>query len=941
MRRLARLLCATALLGALWAPSAEAFGLKDLEVGFTDSLGAPVTEAGSHPYAWDTTLAFETRPDPGLGFEVPEGSPRTIRVSAPPGLIANPTVTPRCTTLEFLDEQCPPGSQVGVTDVTYGGPETTERLPVYNLAAPPRVAAKLGFFVADTVPVTIEGSLNPDPPYNVIASINHVSQALPLYAATTTLWGNPASPVHDAERPGGAAAGIPERAFLTLPRSCPGTPLQFGFLSDSWESPGAVGPDGRPELSDPDWVTGNATSAPISDCAALGFDPELAAAPTTTNAAAPSGFEFSIDVSDPGLLEPDELAGSDLRKAVVTLPEGITVNPASADGLEACSPAQLAAETAGSDFGAGCPAASKLAEVAVTTPLLDEQLGGAVFLATPYENPLGSLLAGYLVLKSPERGVVVRLAGKIEADPETGRLTAGFDQNPQLPFSHLEVSFKTGNRAPLITPPTCGTYQIVTELHPWSGNPPVSETDSFTIDHGPDGGPCLAGDPGSPGDPAEARALPFPPSFEAGTISPIAATYSPLVVRASRPDGSQLLRGLDLDLPQGLTGRLAGATTCPQAALDAAAANSGRAEQAAPSCPAGSRLGTLSVGAGAGPTPFHVQGTAYLAPPYRGAPLSVAVITPAVAGPFDLGTVVVRAAVAVDPRSAEISVSSDPLPRILQGIPLALRSLHIDAERPQFTLNPTSCDPLGLSGTLFGSPQVAVLHSRFQLAECTRLDFRPKMALRLRGATRRGGHPALTVTLQPRPGDANIASLSLALPRSEFLEQAHIGTVCTRVQFAADQCPPASVYGTASVQTPLLDYPLAGNLYLRSSDNELPDLVPDLRGPAHQPLRLEAAGRTDSIRGGIRNTFDFIPDAPFTRLTARLAGARKGLLVNSRDLCARTYRATVRYTAHNGDTYTDHPLLKARCRKRGEKGKRGGRGKRGPKRTRHGHPGAR
>ena len=261
------------------------------------------------------------------------------------------------------------------------------------------MAAKLGFFVSDVVSVTIEGSVNPDPPYNVIATLNHISQAVPFYGATTTLWGNPADPAHDAER--GGAAGIPERAFITLPRSCSGAPLDSGFLTDSWQDPGATLPDGRPDLSDPNWLGANATSPAITNCAGLGFDPEVGAAPTTTNAESPSGFDFSIDVDDPGLLDPDGTAESDLKKAVVTLPEGLTVNPSSADGLGACSPAQLARESASSDFGAGCPASSKVAEVEVETPLLEEAIGGSVFLATPYDNPLGSLLAGYLVLEEP------------------------------------------------------------------------------------------------------------------------------------------------------------------------------------------------------------------------------------------------------------------------------------------------------------------------------------------------------------------------------------------------------------------------------------------------------------------------------------------------------------------------------------------------------------
>jgi hypothetical protein len=917
MKRLALALLITALSVGTLAPAARAdFGFSSLETSLIDSGGAPFDLAGAHPHAFTTDFSLNIVPaPPGIGAPViPDDSLKDVIAELPPGFVGDPGAVPACSAAELFDPatrqgSCPLESMVGTAEV-YLGPGSSEVSRIYNLIPDSGEAAKLGF-VAITVPITLEVTVSPNPPYNIVTRLSDAYQAALVYGSKITIWGNPADEAHDGPVSAGGRGGpsaLPEKAFLTLPRSCPGTPLKFPLTIAPWEKPDAP-------------VTQSGATPPLVGCESLGFDPDVGVTPTTSNAASPSGFDFSIDVDDPGLTDPDGTAESDVKKVVVTLPEGLTVNPSSADGLDACSPSQLAAETAASDFGSGCPAASKVASVEVETPLLEEVLQGSVFLATPYDNPFDSLLAGYLVIKSPERGVAIKLAGEIEADPQTGQLTASFDDNPQLPFSHLDVSFKIGNRAPLITPSTCGTYEVKTELYPWSGNPPLVKTDTFAIDHGPDGGACVAGNPGQPGNPTDAAGLPFGPSFDAGTISPIAAAFSPLVVNASRTDGSQTLKGLTLDLPQGLTGRLAGVATCSDAALAAAAARSGRAEQAASSCPVQSRLGTVMVGAGAGPTPYHAQGTAYLAGPYKGAPISVAVITPAVAGPFDLGTVVVRSAAHVDPRSTEITIASDPLPEILQGIPLGVRSVHVNTDRPGFTLNPTSCNPMSFDGTILGSPAAAAVSSRFQLGECGRLGFRPKMALRLKGGTKRGAHPALTAVLTPHPGDANLAAISVALPRSEFLDQAHIGTVCTRVQFAADQCPAASIYGKATVTTPLLDYPLSGNVYLRSSDNTLPDLVPDLRGPAHQPLKVEAAGRTDSIRGGIRNTFDFVPDAPFTKLVLQLPGGRKGLLINSRDICKSSNRATVRYSAHNGDTYSQRPVLKAKCGKRSKERK--------------------
>jgi hypothetical protein len=332
-------------------------------------------------------------------------------------------------------------------------------------------------------------------------------------------------------------------------------------------------------------------------------------------------------------------------------------------------------------------------------------------------------------------------------------------------------------------------------------------------------------------------------------------------------------------------------------------------------------VGSVSVAAGAGPAPYYAPGKAYLTGPYKGAPVSLAIVTPATAGPFDLGTVVVRTALYVNRTTTQITAVSDPIPTILQGIPLDVRSVQVRLDRPEFTLNPTSCDPSSFGGTLMSAfGQASPLQSRFQLGECGRLGFKPKMTLALKGGTTRGKHPALTATLEPRAGDANLASISVALPHSEFLAQEHIRTVCTRVQFAAKECPAESIYGTATVETPLVSYPLSGPVYLRSSSNTLPDLVPDLMGPASQPIELEADGRTDSFHGGIRNTFEYVPDAPFTKFTLRLQGAKKGLLVNSTNICAKPQKATVKYTAHNGDTYEAHPVLKAQCpRKRKHK----------------------
>jgi hypothetical protein len=892
-------LLAMAAMAAI-APAAQgAFGLASFDGANVDALGDPVTQAGSHPYEAGAGISFNTVPSPpGYPAEapvVPAEDIKDILVNLPPGQLGNPTAVPPCPTAAFSGENvaCPADTRVGTATATVGdtSPFSTFTQPVFNLEPEFGEAAKFGFKVGG-VTIIADATLSSTPPYHAILHFANTPQIKAIFDSSVTFWGVPA----------GHGSGAPARPFVSMPTSCEG-PLRTDISVTSWlgsaDSASLLthGPGGPGEL------------LPMTGCAALEFEPTLQARPTTNVADSPSGLD--VDLHIPQNEDPNGTATAHLRDTTITFPQGLTVNPAQANGLGACSPAQV--DLAG-EAPANCPDDSKLASVEVETPLVDHALNGAIYLATPHENPFGSLIAVYLTVDDPKTGTVVKLAGEVHADPGTGQLSTTFRENPQVPFEDFKVHFKQGPHGALRTPSTCGTYTTTSSMTPWSApdsGPPATPSDTWSIEQGP-GGSCAS----SP------AALPNSPSFDAGTVSPIAGIHSPFVVHLRRSDGSQEFSALNLTPPPGLIAKLAGTQSCSQGALAAAAGKSGKEEQANPSCPIASRVGSVTAGAGAGPAPYYAKGTAYLSGPYKGAPLSLAIITPATAGPFDLGTIVTRAALYLDPKTAQVSAVSDPIPAILQGIPLDVRSVDVAIDKPDFMLNPTSCDPMSLSGQLVSTlGQAAPLASRFQLGECGRLGFKPKITLSLRGGTKRGSHPALTAVLMPRAGDANIASVSVALPHSEFLDQAHIGTVCTRVQFAAGACPAGSVYGTTQVSTSLLDYPLAGNLYLRSSDNELPDLVVDLRGPAYQPIRFEAAGRTDSIHGGIRNTFDFVPDAPFTRLVAQLRGAKKGLLVNSRDICKKTYRATVKYTAHNGLSYVDHPPLRAQCKGQAKKHK--------------------
>jgi hypothetical protein len=543
---------------------------------------------------------------------------------------------------------------------------------------------------------------------------------------------------------------------------------------------------------------------------------------------------------------------------------------------------------------AACPQAAKIATGEIVTPLLKDPLHADFYLAKQGDNPFGSLFAGYLVAKGD--GAIIKVPAKIDVDPGTGQVVTTFGDSPEQPFSDLTLHFKSGNRGLLTTPSACGTYESSYELVPWSGTPPVIGTSKFTLDEN-----CQHD---------------FAPGFSAGSSSPLAGAFTTFVARVTRNAGSAPLTGLAVDMPTGLAAKLAGIPYCPDAALASvpSATGSGLVEIATPSCPAAAQIGTVNAGTGSG-SPFYVNGgKVYLAGPYKGAPLSVAVVVPAVAEAFDLGNEVVRVPVRLDPVTAQIRVVSDPIPTMIQGVPFDLRDLRINLDRDAFMINPTNCKPKAVTATIEGAGGVVTQASdRFQIGECAGLGFKPKISLRLKGGTRRATHPALTAIVRPRLGDANLSSISVTFPRSEILDQGHIGTVCTKVQWAANQCPAASIYGTVTATTPLLDSPLTGNVYLRSSNHTLPDLVTDLRGPANQPIRLEAAGQTDTVHGGLRNRFDSIPDAPISRIVLKLNGGKKGLLQNNTNICAHDFRATVTFGAHNGRSYGVDPKLIANC----------------------------
>jgi hypothetical protein len=843
------------------------------------------TQAAGHPNFAITEFVLEN----AAGF--PEGFVKKIVVETPEGLSVNPEALPKCAlaVAEVNPLLCPENTKVGtnfLTVVVAAGPTLVRAAaPVYNVEPFEGHPSMVVFPDSTGKPVYIVGSLDPVDQH-VIFTID------PVHAPDAT---HP--PIVGSRLVFNGRAG--DGTYLTMPSDCTAVGLIATLFVESY-------PPVETDEAEFEFEVG------ASGCELVPFAPTIAAAPQGEFVDSPEAS--SVEVRIPW--NPNApIANSYLKTAKLVLPEGTSINPAAANTLVACTDAQFAK---GTDDPIACPAASKIGTTEVQTPSLPEDsLFGNVYIAQPKnQNPeSGEQFRVFLQVGSARYGVNVRLEGKVFPNLSTGQPTVVVADNPQATFSTFKVRLTGGPKGVLTTPPTCGPHTTTSSLTPWSGQADATPTSTFSLGQDPKGGSC----------PLTLGERKFAPTYVSKSDRNKANAYSPYRIHIGRGDGEQELKVVDVTLPRGLSGKIAGIPYCPDAAIAASATRTGTAENADPSCSSASQIGTTITAAGSGANPIEVSGKAYLAGPYKGAPLSMVVVTPAVAGPYDLGTVAIRVALNVNPETAQIIATSDVIPDILGGVKLDIRGIDVYLERSGFMHNPTNCKTNAVIGSIKGggsNPANPAAFSSYPVADayatadCDALPFKPKLGVKVLGGkkgTKRRGHPRIQAVLTQKQNEANVAYTAVTLPKTMLLDNSHFKTICTRVQLAAQQCPAAAQYGTATATTPLLSGKLSGPVYLVSSSDKLPNLVADLRGQVNIQLR----GVITSVKGAMKTTFPTVPDAPVTKFVLKMDGGAKGLIQNSKDLCKSSRKGKLNIKGQNGKQFKNNKfVIKASCGKK-------------------------
>jgi hypothetical protein len=909
------------LCAAFGASSASAIGIKKFQAGTCTAAsctyeGNPAeffAQAAGHP-AYGVT-EFEVAPQNGE-----EGKQaKRVKVELPQGLNVNPQATPQCSVADFQADACSAESKVGMSKVISTLlPILPIEASVYNLVPREGEPGLFGFHAAlELLPgigvsefVYLATAIEWAGDYHESFFINNIQ------AAPAALQSNRLTFEGTAGGFGGSGSG---GSFLTLPSPCNGNSTSILEVES-----------GDGEIAGPEPTT---PPVPIANCGAVPFAPSVTA---TATGPTDSSSTINVSLNVPQHLNVAEINTSTVRNANVTLPAGTGLNPATAPGLKFCPDGAFPLH---SKAPVTCSSETQVGTVAIEAPELPPgSLKGPVYLAEQKSRDpqSGSEYRVFFDAESTRYGVQVREEGKVKANPTTGQLTAEFTELPQVGFSSATLTFgATAKHAiPVLSSPPLCSQTSTSSAVPWStGATTATPPTELKLTQAPGGGSC-----------AKSMAeRPFSPGVTAKPNNAKAASYTPFQLKVTRNEGQQEIKGFNLTLPPGATANISNVPYCEAKEYNKAATLSGVEEQKAYSCNGKSEIGSATIEAGTGATPLKIEGRVFLSGPYKGAPLSAVVITPAVAGPFDLGNVVVVAPLNLNPESGQIETSAE-IPDVFGGAKLDIRSILVNLKRKEFTLNGTNCNKNATTGSIAGgggdptNPSAwsqSKVNVPFQGEGCEGLDFSPGLKVRLFGQTRRAKHPKLKATLTTKEGQANTALASVALPHAIFLDQASLGTVCTRPQFAAGQCPARSRYGFARAWSPLLSHPVEGPVYLRSSNNTLPDMVADLRGQ----VSIVLDGRIDSFKGGIRTTFGAIPDLPVSKFVLNLPGGKHGLLQASTNLCAKPVKGIIRLVGQNGKKVSRHPQIQTPCKNRHKKKhhKKHGKSKGGGKKHQSGH----
>jgi hypothetical protein len=895
--------------------SVPPYGVENYEITPEEEGGAVDTQAGSHPFQLTTTLTLNTNAVPIFNpfkEDLPEAQPleftKDLRFNLPAGLVGNPTPLPKCSMFVFMEEaaqrpiQCPDNTVVGVASPIVTNINKNARVPyafstpLYSLEPSVGEPARFGFFVPFAQPVILDVSVRTGGDYGVVVTVPDLTQDVEFIGNQVTFWGVPADPRHDSTRNfcidhfGEQTAGegfkwefscpVQEKPqpLLDLPTSCTG-PLHTSVEADPWSAPGQF-------TAPREYIFANLVSEPYGQdgCNRLNFEPSIQVAPDGQQGSTPTGLTVGVHVPQESSLNPSGLSDSTLKNTTVTLPAGVALNPAAADGLMACSTEQVGLD---SPAPIACPEASKVGTVEIATPLLPTPLVGAAYLAAQDANPFGSLVAMYIVVENKTAGVLVKLAGEVKPDPVTGQLVATFKETPQVPFENLNLHFFGGSRAPLGTPALCGSYSTTASFAPWSGNAAVGSSSEFQITSGPNGSAC-------------SNPLPFDPSLTTGSLNIQAGAFTPFTMTMSREDGNQNLDAIQLKMPPGLLGTLSSVKLC------------GEAEGNAGTCGPESLIGHTTVSVGLGGNPYTVSGgEVFITGPYKGAPYGLSIVNPAKAGPFNLGKVVVRAKIEVNPEDAALTITSDAtgpyaIPQILDGIPLEIKHVNVSVDRQDFTFNPTNCAPQEIGGSLTSSQgAVSTLHVPFQVTNCAVLKFKPIFSVSTAGKTSRAKGASLNVKLTyPKAAfgtQANIGKVKVDLPKQLPSRLTTLQKACPDSVFDANpaSCPADSRIGSATATTPVLPVHLEGPAYFVSHGGaKFPELIVALSG---EGVTVYLHGETFISKAGITSsTFRTIPDVPIGTFELHLPQGPDSALAANGNLCTSKLAMPTTFVGANG-----------------------------------------